>query len=170
MELVPEDERSNDERMDDLAAQGDARDRRMDDLSDRGDARDVREDDLTKAAKDIVKSITILTESAGGQLVDLAKIAKRNRLMIWALAATLTLSLVLTGFVVHLTNKVDRVQETTRSDVLCPLYQQFINADTPLARERAKQLGQDMAAREEAYKVIHEGYGLLGCRGERQAP
>jgi hypothetical protein len=150
--------------MDDLTARAEARDQRMDDLTTRGEARDLREDSLTEAASEIVKSITKLSERAGNQLVDLAAIARRNRILIWILAGVSVLSLVLTGFIISLTNDVSDIQESTRSDVLCPLYQQFINADTPGQRERAKLAGQDMKARDEAFKVIHEGYDLLNCK------
>src|SRR3954469_17851482 len=90
--------------------------------------------ELTDAAEDIVTSINQLNSETGTQLVSLAVRARRNRMMIWLLAFSLALDVFLTVFMVHLTLKVDQAQQLTHSQVLCPLYQQFINSDTPKAR------------------------------------
>ncbi len=124
-------------------------------------------DDLTEAANDIVLSINELNRQTGGQLISLATRAKRNRRMIWGLAISLALDVILTLFMVNLTNKVDEAQKLTKSQVLCPLYQQFINADTPEGRERAKMAGQDLKARDEAFVVIRHSYNVLKCSDVR---
>ena len=120
--------------------------------------------ELTDAAERLVEGVNALNREAGGQLTSLAVTAKRNRQMIWGLVVSISLDLLLTAFVIFLADKVNDTQEVTRAEVLCPLYQQFINADTPAARERAKQAGQDLKAREEAYKVIREAYAVLNCK------
>ena len=88
-------------------------------------------------------------------------------MMIWGLAFSVLLDILLTIFIVNLTVEVDRTQELTRSQVLCPLYQQFVNADTPVQRERARQAGQDLKARDEAFAVIHKSYDALECADKR---
>jgi hypothetical protein len=122
--------------------------------------------ELTAAAEQIVESVNALNKDAGGQLISLAVTAKRNRLMIWGLAISLLLDVLLTGFVVSLTFRVNETQQVTRSQVLCPLYQQFVNADTPKARELARRNGQDLEARDKAFRVIRESYDVLDCEGE----
>ncbi|WP_189952684.1 hypothetical protein [Streptomyces roseolus] len=58
---------------------------------------------------------------------------------------------------------IERIQDRVTGEVLCPLYQQFINADTPKAREAAKRTGQDMEVRDRAFTVIRQGYKTLDC-------
>lgn len=124
---------------------------------------DNRMAELTAAAEELVDNINKLNRETGGQLVALSYRAKRNRMMIWALAASLLLDVILTLFVVNLTYKVASVQNVTKSQVLCPLYQQFVNADTPASRELARKNGQDLVKRDEAFRVIHHSYIVLGC-------
>lgn len=129
--------------------------------------RDVRIAELTIAADEIVKSINELNRETGAQLVSLSVRAKRNRLMIVGLALSLLLDLLLTAFVIGIAYKVDDAQQMTRSQVLCPLYQQFVNSDTPKQRERARQAGQDLQARDDAFKVIRKSYDALECADKR---
>lgn len=124
---------------------------------------DDRIAELTEAAERLVDGINELNKETGGQLISLAVTAKRNRLMIWGLAVSLLLDLILTLFIVNLTYQVDEAQDLTRSQVLCPLYQQFVNADTPAARELARKNGQDLERRDEAFRVIHHSYDILNC-------
>ena len=124
---------------------------------------DERIAELTEAAGQIVESINQLNRETGGQLITLATRAKRSRMMIWALSVSMIFDLLLTGFVVSLATQVDRTQQLTRSQVLCPLYQQFVNADTPAARQLAAKNGQDIAARDVAFRVIHQSYDTLDC-------
>lgn len=123
--------------------------------------------DLTNAAEQIAAGINELNRETGGTLIDLAVKTKRNRIMIWALALSLVLDVLLTLFVVNLTVRVDEAQKLTKTQVLCPLYQQFINADTPKARELAKKTGQDLKNRDQAFRVIHQSYSALGCASQK---
>lgn len=125
--------------------------------------RDERIADLTEAARNIAVGVDALNQANGTLLTSVASGTKRNRLGIWALSIFAAGLLVLTGFVYNLTVQVEATQELQRSRVLCPLYQQFINADTPEARVRAKELGQDLKIRDEAYRVFHDSYNALHC-------
>jgi hypothetical protein len=129
--------------------------------------RDARIAELTEAAEQIAEGVNALNRETGGQLVNLAVRARRNRMMIWGLALSLLLDFILTVFIVHLTFQVDDAQQLTRNQVLCPLYQQFVNSDTPTQRERARQAGQDLKARDEAFAVIHKSYDALRCANKR---
>lgn len=120
--------------------------------------------ELTEAAEQIVVGINALNRETGGQLVSLATTARRNRMMIWGLTLSLLVDLLLTFFIVGLTFKVEEAQQLTRSQVLCPLYQQFVNADTPAARELARKNGQNLERRDEAFRVIHRSYDVLKCK------
>lgn len=124
---------------------------------------DARIAELTEAAEEVVAAVNALNRETGGQLTTLAVRAKRNRMMIWGLALSLFLDFILTLFMIVVTQKVDEAQQLTKNQVLCPLYQQFVNADTPEARERAKTAGQNLKERDEAFRVIHKSYDALRC-------
>lgn len=126
---------------------------------------------LTQAAIELVAKVNELNKDAGTELVSLTNRTRWNRNMIWALTASFILDIALTitmalGFlqIQHNSDSIAKIQATTQSQVLCPLYQQFINADTPKSRELARVNGQDMKARDEAFRVIHHGYDVLGCK------
>lgn len=125
--------------------------------------RDTRIAELTQAAEQIADGVNALNRETGGQLVSLAVRARRNRIMIWGLVASMALDVLLTIFMVKLTYEVDEAQQLTRNQVLCPLYQQFVNADTPEARERARLAGQNLKDRDVAFAVIHKSYDALEC-------
>lgn len=136
---------------------------------------EIRE--LTRLASELVTKIDALLGGTGDQLVGLASRAKRNRQMILMLAVSLTLDVILTAFMTfgivrlnEVTSRVDHSLQFTQGQVLCPLYQQFINADTPAGRESALKNGQDLAKRDEAFRVIHHGYDLLNCTNEVTTP
>lgn len=129
---------------------------------------EIRE--LTRVATELIARIDTLTGGTHDQIVDLAQAAKRNRQMIWVLWTGFTLDILLTiavtfGFVVisGTQDDIQNVRTVERRDALCPLYQQFINADTPEARKRAEAAGQDMQARDHAFEIIRGGYGALKC-------
>lgn len=129
---------------------------------------EIRE--LTLQAKALVNKIDDLVGGTGTQMIHLSKTARTNRRMIWALIFSCTLELILTvlvGYnlvrVVDNSNSIREIQTSQRRDALCPLYQQFINADTPKAREAAKANGQDLETREHAFQVIRNGYAALNC-------
>jgi hypothetical protein len=130
---------------------------------------EIRE--LTRVATELVERIDALTNGTHSQMLNLAKTAKRNRSMIWILWVGFTLDIVLTiavtlGFIAISGNQDDiqDVRTVERRDALCPLYEQFINADTPAARKRAEEAGQNMQDRDHAFKVIRDGYGALNCK------
>ncbi len=129
---------------------------------------------LADSAAALVERIDGLTNGTGDQLVVLAQTAKRNRRMIIALSVSILLDIALTvlmafgmSYMNDLTKRIDETQRVTTVEVLCPLYQQFVNADTPAQRELAKKNGQDMKARDEASRVIHHSYDVLGCAADQ---
>lgn len=130
-----------------------------------GQSRDERLAELADAAEILNDGIRELNKDTGGQLVFLSRRAKINRVMISALGFLFLLNAALTGFVINLSNQVNEGLGDTRNKILCPLYQQFLNSDTPKQRELAEKFGQDMEVRREAFRVINEGYGLLNCKG-----
>lgn len=130
---------------------------------------EIRE--LTRLGAELINRIDGLVGDTGDHLVDLAKQGKSNRRFIWALAISVVLDIALTiamavGFntVNTLSNRVNETQKITQEQVLCPLYQQFINADTPKSRELAKANGQDLKVRDEAFRTIRRSYEVLGCK------
>jgi hypothetical protein len=140
---------------------------RIDDLQVTADGNHDKIAALTEAAEELVLNINALNRETGGTLVSLSLRAKRNRRIIWALAVSLFLDVTLTIFMVNLAYKVDEAQQLTRNQVLCPLYQQFVNSDTPAARERARVARQNLEARDEAFRVIRKSYDALECADKR---
>lgn len=129
-----------------------------------------RQQELTRLARELITEINELAGDTGDQLVALSKSNRWNRRMIWAIAVSFTLDVMLTVLVAFnflalkdVTAKVDESQKITQSQVLCPLYQQLIAADTPKARELARKNGQDLAARDEAFRTIRRSYEVLNC-------
>jgi hypothetical protein len=130
---------------------------------------EIRE--LNRLASELITRLDVLTGGTADQLVNLSVTARRNRRMIWALALSMALDLVLTvavtiGFVAIGNNQqtIQNVRTAERRDALCPLYQQFINADTAQQRETARKNGQDLEKRDEAFRVIRKGYETLNCK------
>lgn len=114
-----------------------------------------------------------LRSDSGTQFVSLARRARSNRRMIWALVVSLTLDLVLTTLLSltmvrqnALTHRLDVAQTTTRQKTLCPLYTLFLAGDTPAARAAAK----DKSQFDHAYQVIQAGYDALDCSTVVAAP
>lgn len=133
---------------------------------------DIRE--LANNARALVERIDRLTSGTGDQLVGLSVYQKRNRRMIYVLAVSFLLDIALTvlmafglSYLNDLTLRVDSNQRVTQTEVLCPVYQQFVNSDTPKSRELAGKNGQDLAARDEAFRVIRRSYLILGCDDQR---
>lgn len=121
-------------------------------------------------ANELIERVNALVGGTGDQMVSLAQTAKRNRRMIWVLWVGFVLDIALTvamsfGFVTlhSVASRVDETQRLTQTQVLCPLYQQFINSDTPAARALAAENGQDMTRRAEAFRVIRQSYAVLNC-------
>ncbi|WP_432112893.1 hypothetical protein [Streptomyces sp. S1] len=84
--------------------------------------------------------------------------------VLFALICVVLVMVVLVGLDVRQQSReIKNIQDKTTTRVLCPLYQQFINADTPKARELARMSGQDMQVREQAFAVIRQGYEALNC-------
>ena len=124
--------------------------------------RGLRED----IARDIARAETVRN--------DLAKLTKSGRLTrLIVIVQSVIIVLILCGGVVLIStnsklnavvaqlNDVVRVQHDS---ALCPLYQIFINADTPAAREAAAKRGDDMAERDKAFTTIRQSYAALNCQ------
>lgn len=132
---------------------------------------------LTETAHELTEEIKKLDEETGSQTRTLIQRMTRNQRVMWMVIGSLLLDLTITvvlALTVHgtsennhrldqITQDVQRVQTIQGEKVLCPLYQQFLNSDTPKARKLAELNGQDMKVRAQAFKVIREGYNTLGC-------
>lgn len=128
---------------------------------------------LAQQAADIAQEYADLAEANGDQMVFLTKRAQANRRVIWILAVSLFLDLVLSAVLAvalvqvnhnarrlnQLTARLDTSQTTTRKNSLCPLYTLLIASETDAARAAAP----DKAAYDHAVQVIRGGYSALGC-------
>lgn len=128
---------------------------------------------LTDVARELLEEITDLKEEGGEQFVSLAKRARSNRRMIWAVIVGCVLDVLLTvAFGIGLfqvTNNADRIdqltkrlnvaQTTQRQKALCPLYQIFLDSKSPRGRKAAP----DPEKYDHAFEVIEDGYQVLNC-------
>jgi Na+-transporting methylmalonyl-CoA/oxaloacetate decarboxylase beta subunit len=121
----------------------------------------------------LVEELAKFTDDSGQQLVNLARWARWNRRMIWALVVSVAFTLVLSAAVAvvavvavgnyhrtaDLAHRLDVSQTTTRTHTLCPLYQLLKDSETGAARAAAP----DKVAYDHSVMVINEGYAALGC-------
>lgn len=130
---------------------------------------------LSETAQELVDEVNRL--NSGTPLESLNTRVRRNQKVLWIVVGSFIVDLAVTlilAFTLHsnaentrridkVANEVSGVQTRTSDLVLCPLYQQFLNSDTPKSRELARANGQDMKLRDEAFKVIRQGYEALDC-------
>lgn len=133
------------------------------------ETRDEKIAKLAEAAEALTAGVYQLSRDTGGQLVSLSKQARTNRRVAFGMATLIALNAGLSFYIFGISQDVDRAQKLTRSQVLCPLYQQFVNADTPAARDLAARSGQDLTARDNAFRVIHKSYDALKCAELKRA-
>ena len=128
---------------------------------------------LAEQAQEVAQAYAKLAKDNGRELVSLRKRDRWNRRVIWSLAGSLGLDLILSAVLVvlslhsasnthrlnALTTRLDISQTTTRRNSLCPLYTLLKSAETPGARAAAP----DKAAYDHAVMVIRDGYQALGC-------
>lgn len=133
------------------------------------------EDALTEAASRLAAEVKALNKSAikAAELRDeLEKLDWRgivNRRLIYVLIATvvvLVLVISVQVFTLYRQNsnihRIDDLAQTQRA-AICPIYGRFIQADTPQARELARQQGQNLEERAYYFKLIRQSYADLKC-------
>ena len=129
---------------------------------------------LTEAATELVTRIDQLSRSSGTTIVDLATATRRNRRLIWLVAAGSTLDVLLTVAMAFagagiadnnervdkVTARLDDTQTVQRAKALCPLYRVFLDSErfTP-----PNQSPEQAASRVAAFRTIREGYAVLHC-------
>ncbi|MFD4474728.1 hypothetical protein ACFWPU_01225 [Streptomyces sp. NPDC058471] len=135
-------------------------------------------DDLVAQAERLITAMESIAHKSGISVAELKERAsrtearqKRQRHFIAALATSfalilaMTVALALIGVgVQNQAREIEALQGKVTEQALCPLYRQFINADTPAARQMAEKTGQDMKVRDHAFKVIRDGYKVLDCK------
>lgn len=128
---------------------------------------------LAEQASTLADEYAALAKDNGRELVSLRQRARSNRRLIWGLAVSLAVDLVLSAVLAgalvqvnrnahrlnQLTARLDTSQTTTRKNSLCPLYTLLIASETDAARAAAP----DKAAYDHAVQVIRGGYVALGC-------
>jgi hypothetical protein len=131
-------------------------------------------DELVRVGQAVLAEIGSLAEDSGNQFVSLAKRARTNRRMIFWVAVSVAVDIVLSAIigvgwlqihandvrVTQLTDRLNTSQTTTRRDTLCPLYSLLLAGDTAAARAAAT----DKAAFDRSVVVIKNGYDALDCQ------
>lgn len=128
---------------------------------------------LAEATQTLADNVADLARGAGVQMVTLARRSRRQRNMIWALAASVLLDILLSlgtaaAFVIadrnadriaELTERLNTSQTTTRQQALCPLYTLMKDSYSEAGRKAAP----DPEKYDNAYRVIQQGYDALKC-------
>ncbi len=131
---------------------------------------------LSSAAERLASQVVELNNTVAkatevrDELTKLSRLGKVNRILaIITFLAVIALAAV-SAFLINtnmrlneVTSKLDREVTVHRVEALCPLYQLFVNADTPQARENAKTRGDDLVARDAAFSSIKKSYATLKC-------
>jgi hypothetical protein len=128
---------------------------------------------LIGMAVELTEEVEELARDSGQQFTSLARTARKNRMMIWALVGSMLLDVVITvalmivgSGVVDNTRRIDDFSQQLRADntaqrqrALCPLYGIFRDSKSEAGRKAAP----DKAAYDHAFEVIEDGYAVLGC-------
>lgn len=142
---------------------------------------EIPEDGVAALDSEFMLKISNLEEAAGSlskEVPELAAAIRKNRLTIRMIAAGCVFFLLaLAGsayalYEEHRTNdqlratvvsvqKVVSAENRTSNDVLCPLYQAFVNSFTPA--RRAQQPTGTLAFYDNAVAAIKKAYSTLGC-------
>lgn len=138
-------------------------------------ARDERVNRLISMAVELTGEVEELARESGTQFTSLARTARKNRIMIWTLMASLALDVLITVVLTligitavdntkrlnTITDDLATQQTESRRRALCPLYGIFLDSKSEAGRERAP----DPEKYDHAFEVIEEGYLFLGCDG-----
>lgn len=131
-------------------------------------------DDLTEQAGELVAQINHLNAGTGVEVEGLNKKVRRSQKMMILIGVSLVANLVLTVTVaftvrstVENTDKVDTVtqrldyqQDVTRKQVLCPLYQIFVDSKTEQGRQAYPK---GPKAYDENFAIIEKSYNVIQC-------
>jgi hypothetical protein len=129
---------------------------------------------LIRMAIELTDEVEDIARESGTQFTSLARNTRRNRLMIWILAGSLFLDVMITiviAFIgVSTVNNTDRLDKITsdinatqtqqRTRALCPLYGIFLGAESEEGKKRSALSPEQY---EHTFDVIEEGYLVLGC-------
>lgn len=130
---------------------------------------------LALQAGSLLASIDRLNGDTGAQMVRLAQVSRRHRRLIFGLAISLAVDIILTlvlgmglnelhstsGQVKDVTTRLNVEQTVQKQRALCPLYQLFIDSENPTARAQSPG---GPAAYDHAFAVIRDGYAALNCQ------
>jgi hypothetical protein len=128
---------------------------------------------LISQAGTLMAEVGEIASSSGKQFVSLADTARRNRRMIWFMAAGgALLTLVVVGLILSLlavrsntdridgiTKQINATNTVQRQRALCPLYQILKDSESPEGRAAAP----DPKKYDHAFDVIQKGYDVLEC-------
>lgn len=128
---------------------------------------------LAELATELLAETHALANESGDHFVSLAKRARSNRRMIWAVIVGFILTAALTvalgaalvrvdnnaSRINSLTGRLDIAQTETRRGAFCPLYQLLLQSKSAKARAAS----DDPEAYDHSFEVIEDGYRTLKC-------
>lgn len=120
-----------------------------------------------KTASEGMVSLSEQVVRLSDALLELSRRVRRSRVMILTVIVGFILDIALTVTLTIVaveqnnnTEAIHNIQDRTSQQVLCPLYQIFLNARSDQARA---VYPQGTAAYDKAFNQIQHGYNVLGC-------
>lgn len=125
----------------------------------------MQKDDLAAEARALRQNILTLSEKVvevSEQLEETNKrvyrTVQRMKYVVFGLVLISILSVFLTGIAIFNAVRINKIQNTTSSEILCPLHKLFLDSYRPESQpsDRKQQY-------EEAFVVLRKSYATLGC-------
>jgi hypothetical protein len=130
---------------------------------------------ISRQAKEMAGQVEALGTNVGAGVAGLKKRTGRHSKVLWLLAGSFLLDILLTvviaiigAQVVGNARKLENVQEVAANEALCPLYGVFIqSAEAPLPRAQGESdaaYAKRVEGRDAAILIIKHGYEALECK------
>lgn len=100
------------------------------------------------------------------ELNQLTRSGRLTRMIVISVSVIVFIVMVIGATQIYSLKRLDDVVTIQHDSALCPLYQIFINADTPAARDAAIKRGDDMSQRDRAFTTIRQSYNALNCQAK----
>lgn len=96
----------------------------------------------------------------------LTRSGKLTRFIVIGLVVVVVAVLGVGAVAIFNVTKLNEVVTIQHDSALCPLYQLFLNSDTPTARAAAERRGDDLVQRDKAFLTIRQSYTALNCQAK----
>lgn len=114
--------------------------------------------DTAARLTDQIEQFNGIASAIAGRTTAVERINRNLTRTVWVLACTVVAIVVLASFAVINAERIGDLQQRTSSEVLCPVFQIYLDAYHPDAVPADR-----LAEYERAYRVMRHSYDVLGC-------